>query len=458
MKKENEYRVLSPTAILGYGFPEGSFKKGVTLKPHCIAVDAGSTDPGPYYLGVGKSFTNRDAVKRDLRYMLVAGRKLKVPVIIGSAGGGGAKPHVDWCEEIIREIAQEEKLSFKMAVIYADIQKAAILSALKKKAIVPLSFVPELDEKTVQDSVNVVAQMGMEPIIKALDQGCEVILCGRCYDPAVFAAMAVRQGFDAGLALHMGKILECAAIAATPGSGADCAMGFLREDHFELAPLSSERKFTQLSTAAHTLYEKSDPSHLPGPGGVIELDKCVFEERPGGRVRVSGSRFVPGNPYYIKLEGVRRAGYRTISVAGTRDPVMLAEIDTILNAVRKQVMERSEKDGVVGRVDFHVYGKNGVMRELEPVKKTGSHELGLVMEAVADTQKAADTLCSLVRSTLLHYGYPGRLSTAGNLAFPFSPSDASMGEVFEFSLYHLMPVKDPAAFPMKTADIGRRKA
>ena len=61
-----EYRVLSPTAILGYGFPEESFKAGLDRKPHLIAVDAGSTDPGLYYLGAGVSFTDRSAVKPDL--------------------------------------------------------------------------------------------------------------------------------------------------------------------------------------------------------------------------------------------------------------------------------------------------------------------------------------------------------------------------------------------------------
>jgi hypothetical protein len=49
----DEIRILSPTAILGYGFPESSFQAGLARKPHLIAVDAGSTDPGPYYLGAG---------------------------------------------------------------------------------------------------------------------------------------------------------------------------------------------------------------------------------------------------------------------------------------------------------------------------------------------------------------------------------------------------------------------
>ena len=48
---------------------------------------------------------------------------------------------------------------------------------------------------------------------------------------------------------------------------------------------------------------------------------------------------------------------------------------------------------------------------------------------------------------MLHYGYAGRISTAGNLAFPFSPSDITVGKVFEFSVYHLMNIDGMKLFP-----------
>ena len=124
-------------------------------------------------------------------------------------------------------------------------------------------------------------------------------------------------------------------------------------------------------------------------------------------------------------------------------------IDAILDDVTAQVEDILKREKIGGRIHFHVYGKNGVMGALEPVKKTRSHELGIVIEAVAPTHEDADSLCSLTRSTLLHYGYPGRISTAGNLAFPFSPSDIRMGDVYEFSVYHLMQVDDQAMFPLK---------
>ncbi|HOY98979.1 MAG TPA: acyclic terpene utilization AtuA family protein [Candidatus Aminicenantes bacterium] len=451
--REKEFRVLSATAILGYGFPEKSFRAGLARKPHLIGADAGSTDPGPYYLGAGKAFTNRSGVKRDLRFMLREGVRRGIPVVIGTAGGSGARPHVDWCEAIIREIAREEKLTFTLGIIYADIPKERIRKHLRKGEIVPLAYVPPLTEKMLDDSLHIVAQMGVEPIQEALRRGCQVVLAGRCYDPAVFAALPVMRGFDEGLALHMGKILECAAIAATPGSGADCALGVLRGDSFILETLNPARTFTPESTAAHTLYEKTDPYHLPGPGGELDLTACTFTALPGGRVEVRGSRHVPTPEYYVKLEGVRRTGFRTISVAGTRDPIMIKEIDAILEAVTGQVRDILKAEKIDGRIQFHVYGKDGVMGPLEPETKIRSHELGIVIEAVGSTPEAADSLCSITRSTLLHYGYPGRISTAGNLAFPFSPSDVRMGETFEFSVYHLMPLTGRTPFPVKIVTI-----
>ena len=85
-----EMKILSPSGIVGYGFPEESFRAGVALKPDLIACDAGSTDPGPYYLGSGIPFTTATAVKRDMTLMLKAACELNIPLVIGTAGGCGA--------------------------------------------------------------------------------------------------------------------------------------------------------------------------------------------------------------------------------------------------------------------------------------------------------------------------------------------------------------------------------
>lgn len=456
MSKAREMRVLSTTAILGYGFPKASFEEGLKRRPHVLAVDAGSTDPGPYYLGAGVSFTDRSAVKRDLEMMLVAGRRRGIPVIVGSAGGCGARPHLEWNLEIIREIARENCLKFRLAVIPADIEKAFVREQLQKDAVIPLAFVPPLTMEDIEASTNIVAQMGVEPIIRALEAGAEVILAGRAYDPTVFAALAIKEGYDRGLALHMGKILECASIAALPGSGSDCMLGTLREDCFELEPLNPERRCTTTSVAAHTLYEKTDPYSLPGPGGIIDLRHAEFEQLTDRVVRVSGSKYLKAEKYTLKLEGARPIGFRTVSIAGARDPIFIAKLDSILQGVRERVEDNfSALRPNDYFLHFHVYGRNGVMGDLEPNPIIKSHEIGIVIEAVAPSQELANTICSFARSTLLHFGYPGRLSTAGNLAFLYSPSDFKAGAVFRFSVHHLVEVADPCAnFPVRLLEIG----
>jgi len=451
----DEIRVLSTTAILGYGFPMDSFKEGMKRKPHVIAADAGSTDPGPYYLGAGQSFTDRNSVKRDLAIMIPAGIKAKVPVIIGTAGGSGGKPHVKLTVDIIKEIAKEQKLNFKLAVIESELDKNLVKTKLKKGQVIPLEPAGPITAKDVDESVRIVAQIGEEPYIKALEAGADVILAGRSYDPALFAALPLKKGFDKALALHMGKILECAAIAAVPGSGSDCLFGTLRKDHFVLETLSPARKCTTLSVAAHTLYEKTNPYFLPGPGGALDLHGTTFTQVKENAVMVKGTKFVPTDKYFVKLEGVRRIGYRTFSIAGTKDPVMIEKIDEITQRVKDRVKDNFSAYGIKDFcLDFKIYGANGVMGLFPGLEKRKAHELAIIIDAVAPTQEQADTICGFARSTMLHVGYEGRISTAGNLAFPFSPSDAHMGAVYEFNIYHLMQTDDPSKlFPVKYINV-----
>ncbi len=445
-----EYKILSPTGIVGYGFPEDSFRAGLSMKPDIIACDAGSTDPGPYYLGSGIPFTNATAVKRDMTLMLKAACNLNIPLIIGTAGGSGATPHMEREIGIIKEIAKEHKLTFNLAIISAELEKGFLLEELQKGNIKGLDNVPELTEQDILDSTHIVAQMGIEPIIRALDEEAQVVLCGRCYDPAAFAAPAIRSGYNKALAIHLGKLLECAAIAATPGSGSDCMIGYLGEDYFRIEPLNPVRRCTPLSVSAHTLYEKSDPIFLPGPGGTLDLSECDFIAETDRCVKVTGSKYITAEKNTVKLEGARKKGYRTISICGNRDPIFISQIDSILDGLKKRVKDNLSGSNFDYKLDFIVYGKNGVMGDLEPLNCITSHEIGIVIDVVADTQEHAGAVCSVARSTLLHYGYEGRIATAGNLAFPFSPSDIEVGVVYEFSIYHLLECEQPEALFVPT--------
>jgi hypothetical protein len=314
-----------------------------------------------------------------------------------------------------------------------------VSNALKDGHVKALRGVPEASEETIQSVTAIVAQMGPEPVMAALENGADVIVCGRAYDPAIFAALPMLNGFDIGLALHMGKILECGSQCSIPGAASDCMLGTLSHDSFIIEPLNSMRSCTPTSVAAHTLYEKSDPGNLPGPGGVLDLSECRFEALDKRRVKVSGSRFLADEVYRVKLEGAALDGYRSVSIAGVRDPIMIEHLDECLEHAQNVVRDWS---GVEGQVNFLVYGRDAVMGMAEPMRDNPSHEVGLVMEAIAEDQETADHLCSLVRSTLLHYHYTDRKATAGNLAFAFAPSDMPAGPVYRFVLYHTIPVEN----------------
>ena len=203
--------------------------------------------------------------------------------------------------------------------------------------------------------------------------------------------------------------------------------------------------------AAHSLYERSDPYTLALPGGALDLHGTTFEQATPRAVRVRGTRWVPAS-CTVKLEGVRRVGFRTIAIAGTRDPVLISQLDAYLENVRTRVAEMYGTEGY--RLLFHVYGRDGVMGPLETVKEIRSHELGLVIEAVADDPDTSAAILALARSVALHVTYPGRKAIAGNLAFPFSPSDLKAGDAYEFNVHHLVTVDDPLElFPIELVEV-----
>ena len=455
LNKMNELRILSPTGGLGYGFPEGSLEEGLRRKPHLIGVDAGSTDPGPYYLGAGKPALSWEATERDLELLLKAQQKLGIPFIIGSAGLSGSQPGLDRTMDIIKDIARERGFRFKLARIGADMDKEFLKRSLANGKIKTFELAKLLTVEDIDRSERIVSQMGMEPFIEALKMGADVIVAGRAYDPAVIAALPIMKGFDPGLAIHMGKILECGGMAAEPSAGSDCMLGTIRQDHFLIEPLNKKMRCTVASVSAHTLYEKDNPVKMLLPGGMLDLTETTFDSISDRVVRVAKTRFVKSSQYTLKLEGATKVGYRSIFIAGARDPIFIREVDNLARIVKESV-ERAlpYRFGEDYQLLFHIYGKDGVMREWEPVKDIRSHELGMVGEVVGRTQEIAHTICTYAHGVMLHYPYKGRKSIAGNLAFLYSPSDFDLGEVFEFNIYHLLEVEDPVSlFPITLEDV-----
>ena len=454
MKKE--FRILTPTGMLGYGFPREEVWAGLEFNPDIIAVDSGSTDSGPQKLGLGDMTCPRDNYKNDMGILLEVCAKKKIPVWISSAGGDGSNKHVDVFIDIIREICAENGYHFNVGVIYADMDRDFVHKKLAESRVRPCGPLEDLTDAEIDAATVIVAQMGAEPFIKAVKESpkpLDIIISGRSYDPSPMAAAGLMAGFDPGYCWHLGKIIECGGMCAEPRQ--HVIIGTLMEDGFTVEPVCHDGKCSPASVAAHTLYEKSHPYLLPGPGGVLDLYNCKFEQYGEYAVKVTGSKFVP-NTYTVKMEGSRVVGFRSICVAGIRDSILIGQIDDYLDRLRKDVEHKYPRLVTEDccQLIFHVYGKNGVMGDLEPDLETVPKELCVIIETVGETQAEAQRICNMARTGILHQNYPGRIATAGNCGLPFTPLEIPLGNVCRFTVYHLMELDDPTeVFPIKYLEV-----
>ncbi|KAL3456021.1 CoA-transferase family III domain-containing protein [Aspergillus heterothallicus] len=434
----SEFRILTPNAMLGYGYRAEHFWHGIEkFSPKAIIVDSGSTDGGPYKLGLNKMTCGRESYIRDLTPILQACFHKKIQVLIGSVGGDGSDKHVQEMLGIVREIAAQEGFSLKVATINAGFNRGLLTERIGGKEVSPCGPVEELTVESAERAIDIVAQMGAEPYLKALESNPDIILGGRSYDPAPFAAFSIYHGVEPGVAWHMGKIMECGGICAVPKGRSMIAT--MRKDSFDLTPLAPRERCTPLSVAAHTLYEKTRPDRLPGPGGVLVLDNASYEQLTEKSVRVRGAEFIPTPVYQVKLEGVEKLGYRTIFIGGIRDPILISQIDEFLAEVRAYTQKLFPEldQSPQCRLIFHFYGRNGTMGPIEPSPVAG-HELGILGEVVAPSQELSYTIANNARASILHMPYIDQVATTGNFASPLSPHETAAGPVFRFNVYHLV--------------------
>ncbi len=446
-----EYRLVSTSGILGYGYPEASLNAAMERGADMIGCDGGSSDPGPYYLGAGKPFVSLRAMRRDLRLMLIAAIRHRIPMVVGTCGGAGGAPHLELVAQMVREIAREEGLSFRMALIHAEQDKGEIARLVREGRTRPLGRMAPLDEATVARASRIVGMCGPEPYMRALGEGAQVILGGRSSDPAPFAACAMSAQLPPAPSWYAGKMLECGALPAWP-KGPDCLHVTVREDGVTCEPMG-DRACTPISVANHSLHENSSPIRHVEPGGILDTSECRFEQVSPKATRISDMRWHPAEDYTVKLEAVEHVGHRAVSFCGTRDPVLIGQVEHFFGLVRSLVRDKAADLDIAPdayRLTIHTYGRDGVMGGREPVRDAAPHELGFLVDVVAETPDIAQAVIALSRTSMLHSDFPGRLCKEGNMAIPFSPSDLAAGEVFRFSMAHVVLPQDPCAlFPIE---------
>lgn len=446
-------RILCASGALGFGIPAASLAEGFSRRPHVVGADMGSVDPGPHYLGSGEMGASDLMARRDLEAMLVGARAAGIPLLLGTAGTAGAAPQVERVAGMVREIAARRGLHLRMARIHADLPAHTVLEAVAAGRVRPLGNMPALAPHDVRACRAIVGQMGVEPFQRALLAGADVVIAGRACDTAIFAALPLMLGYPVGPTLHLSKIIECASLCCVPG-GPDPILGTLEGDGFVLESMDLARAVTPLSAAAHSLYEEADPYRIVEPDGVVTLERVRFEAVDERRVRGSGARWTPARACTVKIEGASHEGERAILLAATADPRVIERLDDILAAVERKARDLLPQE-LQGRLVLGIrrYGLDGVVAWPQP-PASPPREVFLLGECIAPDAEAAVAVLAVIKQNLLHFGFEGRLSTGGNIAFPFTPPEVRAGPAWRFRIYHVMDVEHmPALFPMSLEDL-----
>ena len=456
MLKLKPLRIICPNGHLGFApTKEESFWLGAETKPDYYCCDSGSNDIGPGPLGADTCASPYEWQKHDLELMLIASRKQAAPMIIGSAGDTGTRSRVDLYVKIITELAQQYRLpKFKLAYFYSDVDKKYLGSILKAGHVIEgLDGRSKLTEEEIAKTDRIVAMAGIHPYIKALDMGADVIIGGRSSDSAIFAAPAIRAGFPEALAYYLGKVLECASFCAEPYAAKESVIGIITDEDVKVTAIAPFQRCTIASVAGHAMYERANPFYEYVAGGMLDMTGCVYEQYDEKTTRITGPKFVPvSGKIQVKLEGSAKVGERFIGIAGVRDPYTIANIEKVIEWARAQVEERFGVQGY--QLFYKVYGKNGVMGNLEPIREIRSHELCIIVEGIAPSNEMAEEVTMIGTRQIFYARLPEVKGTAGTAAFildgvlPASPA-------YEWTINHVVSVDDPMElFDLHLIEIG----
>jgi hypothetical protein len=451
-RSKSTLSVLISTGHLGTApsNPE-SFRLGMASNPDYVVADAGSSDPGPVYLG--EDTTLGHFVRDDLELFLTETRRRGIPLVIGSAGDTGSNRGVDEFVSIIKEIAAQHRIPrFRIGYFYSEIPKHYLKQKIRVgKELTGLGGFPELTEAEIDRATRIVAVAGVHPFLKLLDMGADVIIAGRCGDICFTAGPCVHHGFPEPLAYHMGKMIECASLVAEPFMGKETIVGTISYDDIRITPYHPQQRCTVASVAGHSMYERETPYFEHALGGTLDMRACRYEQHDERTVRITGAKWIPAEALRVKIEGAKKVGERYMGFVGLRDPHIVKNVDAAIEWCRNAVANRFGAEQY--ELYFHVFGRNGVLKELEPVKQTRAHELGIVVEGLAGNDALAEKITDFAVRMFFLVRIPGVKGTAGTAATTKKTMKSSPGYVWNVN--HTVPIDDPLElFPVHLTEAG----
>jgi hypothetical protein len=114
---------------------------------------------------------------------------------------------------------------------------------------------------------------------------------------------------------------------------------------------------------------------------------------------------------------------------------MIEQLDEILADIEEIAQKRFGAYGAF-KIHWHRFGKDAVLQGAEMASNVAPSEVGVVADVVAETADLAHDIACDLQTRIAFWRYPGRYTTAGNVAMTLSPASLEGGPVYEFSIYH----------------------
>lgn len=284
----------------------------------------------------------------------IAEKKIKV-----ITNAGGVNPQA--CRDAVLKACEAAGVTLKVAVVLGD-DLLPRVDELRGLDIREMDTGAELPAKIV--SMN--AYLGGFPIARALAEGADVVITGRCVDSAVTLG-ALIHAFGWTMDDHdklaagtlCGHIIEC---------GAQCNGGNFTdwrlvpdydEMGFPVAEVEADGAFvlgkpdgtggliTTATVAEQMLYEIGDPRAYMVPDVVCDFTQATYAQVGKDRVRVTGAKGRPPTDTY-KVSTTWPDGYKlsTIFMLGGREAVAKgqASADAIIKKTRRMFREKNMGD------------------------------------------------------------------------------------------------------------------
>ncbi len=284
----------------------------------------------------------------------IAAQKIKVVT-----NAGGVNPLA--CRDAVLKACEAAGVKLKVAVVLGD-DLLPRVDELRGLGTREMDTGAELPAKIV--SMN--AYLGAFPIARALAEGADVVITGRCVDSAVTLG-ALIHAFDwtpddldrLAAGTLCGHVIECGA----QSNGGNFTDWRLVPDYdnmgFPVAEVSADGSFvlskpdgtggliSTATVAEQMLYEIGDPRAYMVPDVVCDFTEARYEQVGKDRVRVSGARGRPPTDTY-KVSTTWPDGYKlsTIFMLGGREAAAKGRhsAESIVKKTRRMFREKNMGD------------------------------------------------------------------------------------------------------------------